>query len=127
MFLDKCLMSVLNVKPRDTDTRLLCESENHCPDWYWCTNGTRRVVFHPFKTVDAYKNCMANAVAGAQPMPPPPLPCSPPGNQCGGFKNNVKWTGPNCCVQGSSCVQKNPWYFQCQADCAGPGAQCGGD
>ncbi|KAJ3507492.1 hypothetical protein NLJ89_g6274 [Agrocybe chaxingu] len=30
--------------------------------------------------------------------------------QCGG----IGWTGPTSCVSGTTCVQLNDWYFQCQ-------------
>ncbi|CAK0828013.1 unnamed protein product [Prorocentrum cordatum] len=78
MFLDQCLGTVLEVAPHPVDVRLMCESHCDCPAWYWCQNGTDRVSYHPFKTVAAYQNCMANALGGpelddgvAQPTPAP--------------------------------------------------------
>jgi len=65
MFLDQCLSKILKVSPRPLDERLMCEAHCDCPAWYWCTNGTDRVSFHPFKTVDAYATCMGNALAPA--------------------------------------------------------------
>uniref|UniRef100_A0A7S4W2U4 CBM1 domain-containing protein n=1 Tax=Alexandrium monilatum TaxID=311494 RepID=A0A7S4W2U4_9DINO len=122
MFLDKCLRDTLSVN-RSYDARLMCEGACGCPDWYWCMNGTTRAAFHPFKAADAYKNCLANALAGgAQPMPPAPQPCAKALRQCGG----KGWRGPTCCEDGYSCRQNNTWYSQCEALCAGPLEQCGG-
>jgi len=66
MFLDQCLSKILHVAPRPLDTRLMCEAHCDCPSWYWCTNGTDRVSFHPFKTVDAYATCMGNALGTSE-------------------------------------------------------------
>mmetsp|Transcript_59697 Transcript_59697/g.155289 ORF Transcript_59697/g.155289 Transcript_59697/m.155289 type:complete len:581 (+) Transcript_59697:64-1806(+) len=66
VFLDRCLHDVLKL-PRGMDDRLMCEAHCDCPDWYWCKNGTSRVVFHPFKRPDLYRQCMANALDG-QPL-----------------------------------------------------------
>lgn len=60
MFLDQCLQK-LNAGLRPLDDRLMCEDHCECPGWYWCNNGTDRVSYHPFKTVQSYANCMANA------------------------------------------------------------------
>jgi len=60
MFLERCLHKVLGVQPV-LDERLMCESHCDCPNWYWCHNGSSRVVYHPFKRVDMYRQCMANA------------------------------------------------------------------
>jgi len=60
MFLERCLHKVLGVQP-EIDERLMCESHCDCPNWYWCHNGSSRVVYHPFKRVDMYRQCMANA------------------------------------------------------------------
>ncbi|CAK0812783.1 unnamed protein product [Prorocentrum cordatum] len=68
MFLGQCLDKVLEVGDSPVDPRVLCEDHCDCPAWYWCQNGTDRVSFHPFKTVGAYKNCMANAMGG-EPLP----------------------------------------------------------
>jgi len=61
MFLDICLRTVLNVRA-DLDSRLICEAHCDCPDWYWCHNGTSRVTYHPFKDVDMFRQCVANAM-----------------------------------------------------------------
>jgi len=121
MFLDKCLMDTLEVK-REFDVRLMCEEACGCPDWFWCQNGTERVTFHPFKTTQSYRNCVANAMAGAAPMPPPPRPCAELGEQCGG----KGWRGATCCAQGLTCTKKNSFYSTCKEGCAGPLKQCGG-
>merc|ERR1711920_894623 len=63
MFLDQCLQK-LNVGPVPLDERLMCEDHCDCPAWYWCNNGTDRVSYHPFKTVESYAVCMANAMQG---------------------------------------------------------------
>merc|ERR1712217_671241 len=60
-FLSRCLWQVLKVEG-ELDTTLMCEAHCSCSDWYWCRNGTDRVSFHPFKRVDMYKQCMANAL-----------------------------------------------------------------
>lgn len=65
MFLDQCLSKILKVEKSPADERLMCEDHCDCPAWYWCTNGTERVSFHPFKTVDAYAVCMGNALDSA--------------------------------------------------------------
>jgi len=62
VFLEECLGQVLNLMPVATDSRLLCDSHCECSDWYWCKNGTDRVSFHAFKSVDAYKTCMASSL-----------------------------------------------------------------
>lgn len=68
LFLDQCLSKIYGLSARPTDSRLICEDHCVCPAWYWCRNGTDRVVFHPFKTADSYANCMANSLApGAAP------------------------------------------------------------
>lgn len=61
MFMDQCLHKILEVSPRPTDENLLCESHCKCDAWYWCNEGPDVVSYHPFKSVSAYKNCMANA------------------------------------------------------------------
>jgi len=61
MFIDQCLAKILKVGSHPVDSRIMCEAHCECPEWYWCNNGTDRVVFHPFKTVGSYRNCMANA------------------------------------------------------------------
>jgi len=66
MFLDQCLSRILQVSPRPLEPRLMCEAHCDCPAWYWCTNGTDRVSFHPFKTVDAYATCMGNALGSSE-------------------------------------------------------------
>lgn len=121
MFLDKCLMDTLEVK-REFDVRLMCEEACGCPDWFWCQNGTERVTFHPFKTTGSYRNCVANAMAGASPMPPPPQPCAELGEQCGGRG----WSGASCCTEGLTCVKKSSRHSICEEGCAAPLKQCGG-
>mmetsp|Transcript_75918 Transcript_75918/g.212838 ORF Transcript_75918/g.212838 Transcript_75918/m.212838 type:complete len:355 (-) Transcript_75918:73-1137(-) len=63
MFIDQCLSKVLEVGPRPTEPKLMCESHCDCPAWYWCGEGPDVVSYHPFKSVDSWKNCMANALA----------------------------------------------------------------
>jgi len=60
MFLAQCLKNI-GVPEPPIDSRLMCEDHCECPGWYWCNNGTDRVSYHPFKTVESYQNCMANA------------------------------------------------------------------
>eukprot|EP00439_Symbiodinium_sp_Y106_P070227 s42_g12.t1 len=60
MFIDQCLMKVLDVK-RVNDWNLISEAHCDSPDWPECRNG--RVCFHPFKDLVSYKRCMANATA----------------------------------------------------------------
>jgi len=62
MFLNQCLGKILQVGPVPLDERLMCEDHCDCPAWYWCNNGTDRVSYHPFKTVESYSNCVANAM-----------------------------------------------------------------
>jgi len=66
MFLDQCLSKILHVAPKPLEPRLMCEAHCDCPAWYWCTNGTDRVSFHPFKTVDAYATCMGNSLGAPE-------------------------------------------------------------
>jgi len=63
-FLDNCLKSIHGVS-RSLDGRLMCEDHCDCPEWYWCKKGTAWATFHPFKRVDWYRQCMANAMDGA--------------------------------------------------------------
>jgi len=63
MFLDSCLHKILGIQS-EPDGRLMCEAHCDCPDWYWCQNGTMRVTYHPFKRVDMYRQCIANAMDG---------------------------------------------------------------
>jgi len=65
MFLDKCLSEVLGVDSV-IDTRLMCEAHCDCPNWYWCGNGTDRVIFHPFKMPDMLRQCLANTLESRQ-------------------------------------------------------------
>lgn len=62
MFIDVCLGKILNQSPRPLEPRIMCEAHCECPSWYWCQNGTDRVVYHPFKTIDAWQNCYANSM-----------------------------------------------------------------
>jgi len=66
-FLSQCFHKILGVT-RELDETLMCEAHCECPDWFWCQNGTKRVTFHPFKQVDLYKQCLANALGGT-PLP----------------------------------------------------------
>jgi len=61
-FLSQCMKKVYNIVPQ-LDEKLMCEAHCSCKDWYWCTDGTDRVTYHPFKRADMYKQCMANAMA----------------------------------------------------------------
>jgi len=63
MFIDQCLGKVLDVGPRPTEPRLMCESHCDCPAWYWCGEGPDVVSYHPFKSIDSWKACMGNALA----------------------------------------------------------------
>jgi len=62
MFIDQCLMKVLKAK-RENDYGLLLE--DHCDPparWSSCQDPTV-AAFHPFKAVDDYRYCLANATA----------------------------------------------------------------
>jgi len=64
MFMYQCLTKILQVtggQEPALEPRLMCEAHCDCEQWYWCQNGTDRVSFHPFKSVDSYANCLANA------------------------------------------------------------------
>jgi len=63
MFIDQCMDKVLRVKPRLTEPKLMCESHCDCPSWYWCKQGPDVVSYHPFKSIESFSNCMANAAA----------------------------------------------------------------
>eukprot|EP00440_Ansanella_granifera_P006103 gb/GFBE01006619.1/.p1 GENE.gb/GFBE01006619.1/~~gb/GFBE01006619.1/.p1 ORF type:complete len:422 (+),score=80.39 gb/GFBE01006619.1/:1-1266(+) len=66
MFLNQCLVKVLGVTGGADpliEPKLMCEDHCDCKQYYWCKNGSDRVSFHPFKSVDSYQNCMANAEA----------------------------------------------------------------
>jgi hypothetical protein len=61
-FFSQCMWKIHGLtRPLETD--LLCEAHCSCPDWFFCANGTNRVSYHPFKRVDMYTQCMANAQA----------------------------------------------------------------
>jgi len=62
MFIDQCLSKTLDVRPRALEPKVMCESHCDCPSWYWCQEGKDTVSYHPFKSIDAYANCMANAL-----------------------------------------------------------------
>jgi len=62
-FLSQCMKKVYNIYPK-LDENLMCEAHCSCPSWYWCADGTQRVTYHPFKRVDMYSQCMANALSG---------------------------------------------------------------
>lgn len=60
MFIDQCLWKVLKVKRVNEYTLL---TEDHCdpPEgWQDCKNKTQ-IAFHPFKTLQGYRQCLANA------------------------------------------------------------------
>lgn len=60
LFIDQCLWKVLKVKRAD-EFGLLTEDHCDAPDnWRWCQDPSM-VAFHPFKTVDGWKNCFTNA------------------------------------------------------------------
>jgi len=64
MFMDQCLRKVLQVtngEPPALAPELMCEAHCDCPEWIWCSGD--QVSFHPFKSIDSYKNCMANVFA----------------------------------------------------------------
>jgi len=65
MFMDQCLNKVLEVRPRPTDSKIMCESHCDCASWYWCNEGEDMVSYHPFKSIDSYKNCLSNALGGS--------------------------------------------------------------
>jgi len=77
MFLDQCLSKIYGLQA-PIENRLMCEDHCQCADFYWCSASKYpdRVSFHPFKTVDAYSNCVANAMVGSA---PPARPSSPTG------------------------------------------------
>jgi len=60
-FLSQC-MSKVHVITRKTDANLMCEAHCDCPNFYWCKESPERVTYHPFKRVDMYAQCMANAL-----------------------------------------------------------------
>ncbi|CAK0868536.1 unnamed protein product, partial [Prorocentrum cordatum] len=67
MFMDQCLLRHLGVE-RDNDFQLLCEDHCDCPAWSDCSDGSR-VAFHPFKSEEDFRRCVANAEKG-HPTPP---------------------------------------------------------
>uniref|UniRef100_A0A7S2M2N6 Apple domain-containing protein n=1 Tax=Zooxanthella nutricula TaxID=1333877 RepID=A0A7S2M2N6_9DINO len=67
MFIDQCLHTQLKLGPRPTEPKLMCESHCDCEDWYWCSEGPDMVSYHPFKSIDSYKTCMAAALGGGLP------------------------------------------------------------
>jgi len=58
MYMDQCLQKVVNVSRID-EWALICEDHCDCPEYAECKTGA--VTFHPFKTVDSYRQCMLNA------------------------------------------------------------------
>eukprot|EP00418_Pyrodinium_bahamense_P023852 CAMPEP_0179131874 /NCGR_PEP_ID=MMETSP0796-20121207/62660_1 /TAXON_ID=73915 /ORGANISM="Pyrodinium bahamense, Strain pbaha01" /LENGTH=560 /DNA_ID=CAMNT_0020830809 /DNA_START=124 /DNA_END=1807 /DNA_ORIENTATION=+ len=65
LFIDQCLWKVLNVR-RDNDSSIL--TEDHCdpkPGWNECKDRSY-VAFHPFKTVDGFKQCLNNTARMAR-------------------------------------------------------------
>merc|ERR1719382_899873 len=73
MFIDQCLHTVHHLTA-PIEPRLMCEDHCDCRDYYWCKHGPQIVSYHPFKTVAAYENCIANAVDGP---PAPAITTSP--------------------------------------------------
>jgi len=64
MFIDQCMRKVLQVTNGEDPAlvpELMCEAHCDCPDWYWCSGNS--VAYHPFKSIDSYQNCLANAMA----------------------------------------------------------------
>eukprot|EP00405_Crypthecodinium_cohnii_P039234 CAMPEP_0206548586 /NCGR_PEP_ID=MMETSP0325_2-20121206/13969_1 /ASSEMBLY_ACC=CAM_ASM_000347 /TAXON_ID=2866 /ORGANISM="Crypthecodinium cohnii, Strain Seligo" /LENGTH=861 /DNA_ID=CAMNT_0054048089 /DNA_START=1 /DNA_END=2586 /DNA_ORIENTATION=- len=60
MFIDQCMQRYLKV-PRDDDWDLLVEAHCDPPDgWDKCEDSTK-VAFHPFKSQEAYAECMASS------------------------------------------------------------------
>mmetsp|Transcript_51348 Transcript_51348/g.164430 ORF Transcript_51348/g.164430 Transcript_51348/m.164430 type:complete len:510 (+) Transcript_51348:66-1595(+) len=60
MFIDQCLQKVLNASREDEYQVML---EDHCDppqDWGSCKNSTV-AAFHPFKSLDGYRQCLASA------------------------------------------------------------------
>jgi len=69
MFVDQCFQQVLHAQ-RKNDFRLLVE--DHCeppPGWQSCSSKVF-VAFHPFKTVDSYRQCMQQSTGQALTMAP---------------------------------------------------------
>jgi len=63
MFLDQCLSKIYGLQA-PLEPRLMCEDHCDCPQYYWCSPDNYAASYHPFKTVAAYANCMANAMGG---------------------------------------------------------------
>jgi len=64
MFIDQCLIRVVKVK-RENEYNLLVE--DHCdppPGWDAC-NDVSKASFHPFKSIDGYRQCATSANASA--------------------------------------------------------------
>jgi len=62
-FLSQCMWKVHGIT-RKTEANLMCEAHCDCPHFYWCQDSPERVTYHPFKRVDLYAQCMANALDG---------------------------------------------------------------
>lgn len=60
MFIDQCLMRVLGVN-REDDFHLLLEDHCDPPEGWSSCKDTTAVGFHPFKTEEGYRHCLANA------------------------------------------------------------------
>jgi hypothetical protein len=67
MFMDQCLKRVHKIR-RDHDWNLLSEDHCYSEDWKECKNGN--VGFHPFKTEEAFRQCLNDADFGKLPMLP---------------------------------------------------------
>ena len=69
-----------------------------------CPKGSICHVQNPY-----YSQCIPKSPSGPPPGPPPSGGCAQKYGQCGG----KVWTGPTCCVKGSSCKVQSDYYSQC--------------
>jgi hypothetical protein len=60
MFMDQCLLKVLNVDRRNNSKVLVEEACDPPEDWRQCQND-QIVSYHPFKDIESYKNCLRNS------------------------------------------------------------------
>ncbi|CAK0906476.1 unnamed protein product [Prorocentrum cordatum] len=82
MFIDQCLNKVLKVGEPPVEPMLMCEDHCDCKGWWWCpASDSQRVSFHPFKSPEDYKNCLANALDG--PLASEADDVKPDGDSCG--------------------------------------------
>jgi len=66
MFINQCMLKVYKITGSQdpvTVPTLMCEAHCDCDDYYWCNAGPDRVTYHPMKSIDSYKNCLANALS----------------------------------------------------------------